>query len=88
MRLKAAAVNAAGVVAGGVVGAKLTGALGSRLPGSLSLYGSSLGSLVLGGVLGMLSKRGLVQELAHGSIVGGMAGAALMLLATRTPGGA
>jgi len=39
----------------------------------------------------MLSKRGLVQELAHGSIVGGMAGAASMLfagLATRTPGGA
>lgn len=93
MRWKAAVVNAAGFFGGGLAAAKVGQVVAPRLPGSLSLWSLPVLQIGLGAVVGMLSKRGLVQELAHGSLIGGMTSAAGIVLgqvgaAARTPGGA
>lgn len=87
MRIKAAAVNAGGLMAGGFVGAKLGGKLAESgaVPPAMSGAVSNLG---VGLLAAMFFKRGVAAELAHGALVGGIVSAAAVGLSMVKGGGA
>lgn len=75
MRIKAAVVNAGGLMAGGFLSGKVGETLVAKGIVS-SAFGVASVYLGLGIVSSMLLKRGIGAELAHGCLVGGISTAA------------
>lgn len=94
MRWRAAAVGAVGLFGSALLAARVGQTIAPRLPVSASPWILPLTQVGAGAVLGMLSKRALVSELANGAVVGGMSQAIGAAMATvvgagrRVPGGA